>query len=321
MSVPTIHYAGIDYYDRTRPLVDGSVQTQGFTFRFTPLPFSTHFTGFAEAPEADAIEMSVSQYLGAVGRGDTTGIAIPVFPSRAFRLDGIYVRAGGDVREPADLKGRRVGISNYQRTAALWQRGILAHEFGVSPQDIEWVQSTPTLPPAAANVRIEVAPPGKSLATMLLEGEIDAFFFGPEPPEVPGGAGRIARLFPDPMAVEQEYFRRTGLFPIMHLVVLKRECYERNPEIVVALFNAFEEAKRVGWERVRRVTTPAVMLPWITQHVREIDELFGDDHWPYGLAKNRKVLDAACQFHYEQGLSPRRLQPEELFARETLTLG
>lgn len=315
MSERSVHYAGIDYYDRTRPLVDGTVQPAGLSFRFTPLPATSQFMGFQEAPAADAIEMSMSQYLGVVARGDRSSIAIPVFISRAFRLDGIYIRSGAGIREPKDLIGRRVGISNYQRTAALWQRGILQHEFGVRPQDVQWVQLTPTPPPASTNVTLEIAPPGTTFPDLVASGTIDAFFYGPE---LPPGATGIERLFPNWIDFEQGYYRRTGLMPIMHLVVLKRAVYERDPGLAMALFDAFSQAKQAGWSRVVQVTTPTVMFPWISHHVHQIAELFGDDHWPYGIAKNRKPIDAACQFHHEQGLSGRLLTPADLFAAATL---
>jgi 4,5-dihydroxyphthalate decarboxylase len=314
MSELPIRYVGMDYFDRTRPLMDGTVQPASIAFEYQRME-GERFGGFDDWPAADAVEMSVSKYLTVLGQGDQRAIALPVFVSRAFRLDGIYVRADSPLREPRDLIGRKVGISDYQRTAALWQRGILMHENGVQARDLEWYQTSPDVarPPG---VSITALARGTSLAEMLMNGEIDALFHGAQPPAVPTGAVGLRRLFPDWIAVEQDYYRRTGHFPIMHLVVLRRDLYTQNPWIAGSLREAFARAKEIGWQRVLHANTPAVMLPWLSHHLAQIEALMGPDHWPYGVAENYQTLDAMCQFHFEQGLSGRRLQPEELFAPE-----
>jgi 4,5-dihydroxyphthalate decarboxylase len=315
MSDLALRYVGIDYFDRTRPLMDGTVRPKGIALEYVPME-GERFGGFDDWPQADAVEMSVSKYLTLLAQGDERGIALPIYVSRAFRLDGIYLRADSAIREPKDLIGRRVGISDYQRTAALWQRGILMHECGVQPRDLIWCQTSAELahPP---DVSISVVPPGTSLTALLLSGEIDALFHGAQPPPTPGGGGQLRRLFPRWIEVEQDYYRRTGRFPIMHLVVLRRDVYARHPWVAGSLLEAFSQAKAVGWQRVLRANTPAVMLPWLSHHLAEIEDLMGPDHWPYGVAENVPTLDAMCQFHFEQGLSARRLQPTELFAQET----
>jgi 4,5-dihydroxyphthalate decarboxylase len=316
MAQPVIRYVGMDYFDRTGPLKDGSVQPEGLTLQCLPM---THgrFGGFDDWPDADAVELSVSKYLSGLAQGDRRAIALPIFPSRAFRLDGIYLRADGDVAAPRDLVGRRVGISDYERTAALWQRGILTHEYGVRPEDLSWLQSSP-LGARPPNVSVSVVGEGQTMGALLAAGEIDAIFHGAEPPVLPAGAGGVRRLFPRWIDTERDYYARTGIFPIMHVVALRREVYERDPWIAPRLVAAFERAKAVGWQRVVQANTPAVMLPWLSRDLAEIEDVFGADHWPYGIGPNYPTLDATCQFHFEQGLSSRRLQPEELFAPATL---
>jgi 4,5-dihydroxyphthalate decarboxylase len=305
----------MDYFDRTRPLMDGTVRPEGIDLQYEVMK-GERFGGFDDWPDADAVEMSTSKYLSLLAHGDERGIAIPVFVSRAFRLDGIYLRPDSPIREPKGLVGKRVGISDYQRTAALWQRGILMHEYGVQPGDLRWLQTANDVahPPG---VSIEVVPAGASLTTMLLDGEIDALFHGAQPPAVPDGTAPLQRLFPDWIATEQAYYRRTGHFPIMHLVVLRRALYAKNPWIAASLTAAFDRAKAIGWQRVLHANTPAVMLPWLSHHLQEIESTMGPNHWPYGFAENYPTLDTMCQFHQEQGLSERRLTPEELFAPET----
>ncbi len=312
MSELAIRYVGMDYFDRTRPLMDGTVRPEGIALEYVPMA-GERFGGFDDWPDADAVEMSVSRYLTVLAQGDERGIALPIFVSRAFRLDGIYLRADSAIRAPRDLVGRKVGISDYQRTAALWQRGILMREYDVQPRDLTWYQTSPNVarPPG---VSITALPPGASLAAMLMSGEIDALFHGAQPPALPPGAVGLRRLFPDWVAVEQDYYRRTGHFPIMHLVVLRRALYVEQPWIARSLLEAFGKAKEIGWQRVLHANTPAVMLPWLSHHLQEIETVMGPNHWPYGLAENYATVDTMCQLHFEQGLSDRRLQPEELFA-------
>ena len=272
--------------------------------------------------------MSASTYLSLVSRGDDRYVAIPVFLSRHFRHGSIYVNGASDIHKPADLIGRHVGVPEYEMTAALWQRAFLEHDHGVSPRDIKWLQGGEFAPgfverqklPTPAGVSIGFIPEDRTLHDMVATGEIDALCSPFRPAALVDGSGRVRRLFPDFASVEQDYFRRTGFFPIMHLTVVRRDLYEREPWIATALVRAFVIAQELGWKRLEQLGALAVMLPWLTRDLEEVDRTIGRGAWTYGFRENRAILGAMCAYSYEQGLSARLLSPEELFARETQDL-
>jgi len=317
-------FAGLDYLDRTRGLVDGSVQPEGIELEYLRLPVYELFQRVAAGVEFDAAEMSSGTYLSMVARGDTRWVGIPVFLSRVFRHGYIFVHGPGPIQGPADLAGKRVGVPDYEMTAALWQRAILRHDYGVRPEQIEWLQGGEFKPGFVK--RIDLNPPGISLGVipddrtlhdMVATGEIDALLCPHEPAALHDGSGRVRRLFPDYVEVEQDYFRRTGFFPIMHLCVVRRDLYEENPWIAASLTKAFAEAKAKGWQRLNELGFLGVMLPWLGRDLDEIRELMGPAHWPYGFRANYAILQAMCQYAHEQGIAERPLTPEELFAPET----
>ncbi|HEY7060174.1 MAG TPA: PhnD/SsuA/transferrin family substrate-binding protein [Chloroflexota bacterium] len=322
----TLTYAGADYLDRTRALVDGTVRPAGLRLRFLPMQPTALFRRLVQYTEFDVAEMSTSVYMSLLARGDERYVAIPVFLSRNFRHGYIFVSAASGIREPGDLRGKRAGILEYQMTAALWQRALLQHEYGVAPADMQWCdgplrppgESEPNPIPAPPGLAIAHLPPDKYLESLLAEGELDALFSAARPPALTDGSGRVRRLFPDFVAAEQDYYRRTGIFPIMHLVVLRRALYQEQPWIAHSLLVAFQEAQRLGWQRLQETGTLAVMLPWLSAELEQVAAVMGPRPWPYGVEENYATISAMCQYHHEQGLSRERLAPEQLFAPETL---
>lgn len=317
--------AGLDYFDRTRALVDRTVEAEGIELTYLTFGPYELFQRVAQKVEFDVAEMSASTYMSLVSHGDRRYVAIPVFLSRQFRHGYIFVHGPSDIQIPADLIGRRVGVPDYEMTAALWQRAVLTHDYGVSPQQVQWFQGGEFVPgfvkrfemPVPPGVSIGLVPENRALHDMVATGEIDALLCPHVPAGLTDGSGRVRRLFADYVTVEQDYFRRTGLFPIMHLTVVRRDLYEDCPWVATALTAAFAEAQALAWRRLAELGALAVMLPWLTRDLEELSRVMGDAPWPYGFSENYEVLKAMCDFSYEQGLSARLLTPEELFAAET----
>ena len=321
-----ITYGGIDYLDRLPPLLDGTVKPAGISLRVVPFtePLDL-FRRVARHTDFDAAEMSFSTYANLVSRGDDRYIAIPFFPSRSFRHGDIYMHCDSGISQPADLRGKKVGIPQYQMTAAVWQRAFLQYDYGVLPREIHWYTGGLTSPgrlepnaiPNLPGITIDLIPDTKTLEGSLAEGELSALFSPNRPAALLNGSGRIRRLFPNYREVEQEYYRRTGFFPIMHLIVIRRPLYQEHPWVAASLFQAFAQAQRLGWERLQGPGALRIVLPWLTAEIEATTVLMGPNHWKQGFAENYTVLNTMCSYHYEQGLSERRLNPEELFAHET----
>lgn len=311
----------IGNYDRNRPLVDGEVGIDGADPVFMLLsPEEIFFRAFRHQA-FDVCELSLSSHLVSVARGTSAYVGIPAFLSRAFRHSSIYIRTDKGIAAPADLKGRRIGVPEYQLTAIVWARALLAEEYGVQPADIVWVRGgleepgrpekiSVSLPPG---IRIEDAPPERSLNALLEEGEIDGFI-GPRAPSCfDGGHGHVARLFSDP-ATAADYFRRTGLFPIMHILGLRRTLADAHPWLPGALLKAFEASKRAALAKLADTSATKVTLPFVEEQLVAARALLGDDFWPYGLTEaNRHTLETFCGYHHSQGLSERRVAVDELF--------
>jgi 4,5-dihydroxyphthalate decarboxylase len=313
-------------YDRVRPLVDGAVRIDGVDPIFSLLEPEEIFFRAVRHAEFDVCELSFSSYVVKLARGDCPYVAIPVFPSRAFRHTAIVIRTDRGITRPQDLRGKRIGVPEYQLSANVWARGILQEEYGVTPAEIEWVRGgyeTPgrvekialSLP---ADVRITDAPEGATISGMLARGEIDAVM-GPRLPSCfERGDPNLGWLWPDPMAAAKEWFRRTRIFPIMHLLVLRRSLAEAYPFLPAALMKAFEAAKRIALAKLADTSATKVTLPFVEEQLAAARALMGEDFWSYGFAPNRHVIEAFLRMHYAQGLSPRRLTPEELFHPATL---
>jgi 4,5-dihydroxyphthalate decarboxylase len=313
-------------YDRTRALADGRVQPDGIELVYLNQPVEETFFRMLRYGEFDCCEMSLSSYVASLAEERPRFIALPAFPSRFFRHSCIFVAAQSGIRRPEDLKGRRLGVPEYQMTAPVWLRGILSDDYGVKVTDVQHLSGGEEepgrdeklkldLPPT---IRLERIPKEKTLSAMLAQGEIDALVTARAPSSFEKQPDRVKRLFPDYAQVEREYYRRTKIFPIMHTVVIRRELYEQHRWTAQALFKAFVGAKELAMRMYRQTAALPAMLPWLTAHVEEARRELGEDWWPYGLAPNRHVLDTFLRYHHEQGLSRRRLQPEELFAAETL---
>jgi len=299
-------------YDRTQALIDGRVQPEGVDLTFIPLRPGETFWRMLNHGEFDASEMSLSSYTILRSEGDTRFIAIPVFPSRVFRHSAVYVRADAKIERPEDLKGRRVGVGDYQMTAAVWVRGFLAHEYGVMPEDISWVVGHPIRsikPPEG--VRLEVLAPDTTLEAMLERGEIDAL----ASVMIPHGLGKtFRRLFREPWKVERDYYRKTRIFPIMHTFVLKTELYERKPWLAVSFYRAFCRARDLAYAQMYDTNALTVGLPWVIDEVEEARGIFGREIWDYSIEGSRPTLEALVGYLDEQKLSRRRMSVEELFA-------
>ena len=313
-------------YDRVRPLMDGSVQPDGIDLTFLNLPVEETFFRMLRPREFDVAEMSLSSYTVSMFREPRPFVAIPVFPSRFFRHSSIYVNADAGIREPKDLIGKRVGTPEYQMTAPVWIRGILADHYGVPVDSVTYCTGGEEQPGRGekleldlpANIRIRPIGETQTLAQMLASGEIDALHTARMPSTFASGNPRVKRLFDDYKAVEQRYFRDTGIFPIMHTVVVRRDVYEQSRWIAQALFKAFVEAQRQTYDDLYVTAALKAMLPWLTAHVEETRALMGSDYWSYGYARNRDTLATFLRYHHEQGLSKTLLAPEDLFAPEAM---
>lgn len=315
-------------YDRTRALIDGSVRIEGCDPTILPLEPEEVFHRAFRYEEFDVTEISMSSHMMTVERGDSDYIGIPIFLSRVFRQSGIYVRTDR-IKTPADLKGKTIGVPEYQITANVWIRGILKDEYGIDPEDINWVRggveeagrderSPIELPPA---VKLTQVPDDKTLSQMLASGEIDGYIGARAPSCFLNGVENVGRLFGDNyIEAEKDYFKRTGIFPIMHMVGIKRKLAEENPWLAVSLYKAFAESKRLAMKELGEICHLVVSLPWMVHHYDEAKKLMGDDVWRYGLEENRHVIETFARYHHEQGLSKRLVKPEELFAPSSLDL-
>ncbi len=311
-------------YDRVQPLIDGRVRPNGIDLTFLNMVVEETFFRMLRHREFDVSEMSMSSYVVSLFRPDRPFVALPVFPSRFFRHSCIYVNAKAGIREPKDLIGKRVGCPEYQMTAPVWIRGILAEHHGVPVDAVTYVTGGEEEPnrdeklklDLPAKIRVERIGPNETLARMLATGEIDALHTARKPSSFDGK--RVTRLFPEFQAVERTYWEKTGIFPIMHVIAIRREVYEANRWIAMNLFQAFREAQRLTYEGLKETAALKGMLPWFNAHVEETLALMGEDFWPYGLPRNRACLETFLRYHHESGLSPRVLAVEEMFAPETL---
>jgi 4,5-dihydroxyphthalate decarboxylase len=313
-------------YDRTRALMDGSVQPDGIDLNYLNMPVEETFFRMLRHHEFDASEMSLSSYTMSCFREPRPFIAIPVFPSRFFRHSCIYVNADSGIEKPQDLIGKRIGNPEYQMTAPVWIRGILSDHYGVPVDSVTYYtggEEEPNRPEKLkldlpSNIRVEQIGADKTLSQMLLDGEIDALYTARMPSSYVNGKGRVKRLFENYIDVERQYFRDTKMFPIMHTVVLKREVYEANRWAAQSLYKALIESQQRTYADLNETAALKSMLPWLNAHVEETRKEMGDDFWPYGLDKNRENLRTFLRYSHEQGLSKRLLEPEEIFAPETL---
>ena len=313
-------------YDRTRALMDGSIQPDGIDLNYLNMPVEETFFRMLRHQEFDVAEMSLSSYSVSLFKEPRPFVAIPVFPSRFFRHSCIYVNANSGIREAKDLIGKRIGNPEYQMTAPVWIRGILQDHYGVPVDSVTYFTGGEEAPGRAekikldlpANITVQSIGPTQTLAQMLLDGEIDALYTARMPSSFLTGGGKVKRLFEDYEQVERNYFKETKMFPIMHTVAIRREVYEANRWVARSMMKALEESQRRAYEDLYETAALKTMLPWLTSHVEQVKAEMGSDYWPYGFEKNQATLSNFLRYHFEQGLSKRLLTPQELFAPESL---
>ena len=313
-------------YDRTRALMDGSVQADGIDLNYLNMPVEETFFRMLRNREFDIAEMSLSSYTVSLQKPERPFVALPVFPSRFFRHSCIYINAAAGIKSPKDLIGKRIGVPEYQMTAPVWIRGILSDHYGVPVDSVTYMSGGEEEPnrdeklklDLPANIKLVPIGAGKTLTNMLHQGEIDALYTARMPSSFLKGDGKVVRLFENYAEVERAYWRETRRFPIMHIVAMRREVYEANRWIAGSLMKALVESQRRTYAALRETAALKTMLPWLNAHVDETVREMGEDFWPYGLHKNIETLQTFLRYHHEQGLSKRLVKPEELFAPETL---
>lgn len=315
-------------YDRTKALFDGRVGIEGCTVNpFIVEPEEAFHRAFRDR-DFDITEISLSSHTMTTARGDNPYVAIPAFVSRVFRHSGIYIRTDRGIDSPQDLAGRTIGVPEYQITANVWIRGILQDEYGVAPSSIDWRRGGTEQPgrrerspiSLPGDIRIQQIPDDRSLSSMLEAGELDAVFSARAPSCVRRKAPHVGRLFPDYRTAEQDYFRRTGIFPIMHMIGIRKELVAQHPWLPVSVYKAFLQAKAICMPQVGDIGQLWSTLPWSVADFDDTVGLMGADYWAYGVAESYKTLDTLARYSHEQGLSVRRVAVEELFAPSTLEL-
>ncbi len=317
MSALTV--GGFDYFDRSGPLIRHDVEPAGLEYEYTVLSAPELGRRLFLGAEFDAGELWAASQICAVAEGTNRYVGIPVFPSRNFRHGFVFVREDSDITDPRQLAGRRVGVVEYVQTAGVWIRGFLQHDYGVHPTDVHWVSSRSRVharvrPPPG--VQITEASDDRPVERLLFDGEVDAILGALDHRRVLAGHAR--RLLPGHQLIEADYYQRTGAFPIMHMLGLRRDVYTARPDLARCLLDLYERAKLAGQSRLARTSALAVSLPWLEQHLAETRALFGDDPFPYGLGSNLTTLRLLTRYVHEQGLTDRLVDPEELFAPETL---
>lgn len=338
-------------YDRIRAIRDGTVKVEGCAVTYHMVEPNQLFVRNLKNQEFDVSEMSFSTYIALRDQGRSHYTAIPVFLSRAFRHSAMFVRAGCGIASAADLKGKRIGTPEYFTTMLVWLRGVLSDEYGIAPSDLRWRlgpmeqpvrqvagssvarhrfgessatqqgnqsrQQPISVGEAEKDVEIETIPPGKTLAEMLAAGELDAIFSARPPScflQAGEGTERVVRLFPDYRAAEQAYYRKTGVYPLMHAVGIRNSLVEQHPWIAGNLFNAFARAKDLAVADFEKLSAFALTLPWIEAEYRATQAVLGEDIWPYGVEVNRKAIGTLCRYLHEQGFTTRLTSVDELFA-------
>ena len=309
-------------YDRTKTLQDGSVQPEGIRLNYLPLQAEEIFWRMSNFLEFDASEMSLSNHITMVSRGNSPFVAIPVFPSRYFRHSCIFINADSGIKGPQDFKGKKIGVPEYSITAAVWIRGFLSDECGVRAQDVQWLVGGQeeagrkervrlNLPP---EIKVSLIPEDKTLNGMLESGAIDGLISARSPSCFVKGSPKVRRLFPNYKEVEMDYYKRTKIFPIMHVLVIRKDLYDRHPWVARSLYKAFCQSKDRAIQAMHISNTLACTLPWLSAEIELLKSLFGSDWWPYGIEPNRHLLETLIRYMGEQGLIDRPLKVEEIFA-------
>jgi 4,5-dihydroxyphthalate decarboxylase len=310
-------------YDRTHALQTGAVEAEGIRMNYIALEAEEIFWRMGHHQEFDVSEMSLSNHISATSRGNSPFLAIPIFPSRFFRHSCIFINTDAGIKDPKNFKGKKIGAPEYSITAAVWIRGFLQDDYGVAAKDVEWWiggQEDPgrkerlqvQLPP---EIKLNSIPDDKTLNGMLESGEIDALISARAPSSFLKGSPKVKRLFPNYKDVEIDYYKRTKIFPIMHVMVIRNEIYDKSPWVARSIYKAFNEAKDLAIRNLNFPTnTLSCTLPWLTWEREQLAAIFGPDWWPYGIEANRHVLEHLIRYMDEQGLLARRPSVEEIFA-------
>lgn len=308
-------------YDRMLALQTGEIKPDGIDLNFLVMDNPREiFDRMSNRLEFDACEMSSSELISRFAADKLPFVAIPVFASRVFRHGFITVNRN-HVKKPKDLEGKRVGVPLYTQTAALFIRGLMQYDLGIDLSTIEWIEGSvnepgsygnPSVMPLLKKTNLKPNKSGKSLSDLLAAGEIQGLI-GSNMPHALKTSPDVVRLIPDYRAQEKDYYKRTKIFPIMHTIVIRRDVYEKNPFVATSLYNALCAAKDLAWEKIRYSGTLRYMLPWLPDDVKEIDDVFGGDCWPYGVEPNRPTLEALVTYMVEQGLIPEQIPIEKLF--------
>ena len=307
--------------DRTRAIIDGRVGIESCDLTCLVLEPAEMFARACRYAEFDITELSFSSYMRMVDMGDSPYIAVPAFLSRAFRHSSFYIRTDRGIRSPADLAGRTVGVPEYQMTAALWLRGMLQEDYGIKPSDMRWGTGGQEQPGREERMPVEIAgldlapiAAGKTLSGMLAAGEIDAMLSARTPSVFLRRAPHVDRLFANYKDVEQTYYKRTGYFPIMHLVAMRSSLVQKYPWLPASTYKALLESKAIGLEKLSNLAQLAVALPWMEAEAAETKALMGTDYWRYGVKDCAHEIEVMTRYAHEQGLTRRKLDIEELFA-------
>jgi 4,5-dihydroxyphthalate decarboxylase len=315
-------------YDRTAAIFDGRAPIEGCDVTAVALEPEEAFHRAFKFQEFDATEISMSSYLMTLSRGEAHYVAIPAFVSRLFRHSSIYIRTDRGIREPKDLKGKTIGLPEYQMTANVWVRGMLQDEYGVHPRDIKWRRGGLEEPGREERARIALppeidlaaVPADRSISDMLEKGEIDGLISARAPSCFLRGAPNVGRLFADYPTAEAAYFKKTGLFPIMHAIGIRRSIVEKYPWVAVSLYKAFLKAKALCMHELGQIGHLHATLPWPVAAYDEARKLMGEDYWPYGAHENKHALTTLARYSFEQGLSARQVALDEMFAKPTYEL-
>jgi 4,5-dihydroxyphthalate decarboxylase len=315
-------------YDRVRAIKDGRVQIEGCDVNFLPLAAEEVFFRAFRSTEFDVTELSFSSTMIQTARGDCQYIGIPAFVSRIFRHSSIYIRTDRGITKPEDLRGKKIGLPEYQMTAPVWMRGMMQDEYGVRPEECIWRsggqeqpgrdERTPIKP--IPGLDLAPIPNDRTLVDMFVKGELDALFTARAPSCFVEGAPNIGRLFPNYREVEKAYYQKTKLFPIMHLIGIKKTLVEQHPWLATSVYKAFVQAKAIAMQEVRDITALNVTLPWVEAEALDSIALMGADYWRYGVKESLHEIDALARYSYEQGLSSRLLTAADLFAPQVMDI-
>lgn len=312
-------------YDRTRAIMDGSIVPEGINLNYMNLPVEEIFYRMLSNKEFDVAELSFSSYLLSLETQAKPFIAIPIFPSCAFRHSGIFINENSNIKTPQDLIGKKVGTPEYQMTAALWIRGILQDTCGVPFDKVNYLTGGAeqagrtekmklSLPP---NINVKPIESHQTLSRMLLDGEIDALYTARTPSTFKDGAGPVKRLFPNYGEVERAYYAEHQIFPIMHVLVIRREVYEENPWIATSLYKAFAKAQQIVYQDLKETVVLKMMFPWMNYYLDLVRNEMGEDFWPYGVLKTKKTIETLVDYSVQQGLLKNTIPMSEIFAKET----